>query len=182
MNKLFFAMLIPFFLVACDNKDAPFGLKWSSDIDQFPSKNLLTFNKIKLSEQEGMVYVTTVPKEELGRGSYRFYFNHEKLYRIVFNTYDLSDDVAGSKAKNEYDRIKSILTERYGHPVNVTERVYSEAFRFVPCVTNSNCGSWSSSFSMKNTSAKISIGMGLNEDGYKKTSNSSRVMVEFKPN
>lgn len=181
MKKLLFIVLISLALTACNNKGAPFGLKWSSDISKFPSKSLSTFNKIQLSDNEDMIYVTTVPKDGIGRGSYRFYYEHEKLSKIVFNTYDFPGDQDGFRAKEEYNRLKSILTERYGSPVKVDERVYSESFRFIPCVTNSNCGSWYSSFSNGNTSLRLFIGMGLNEDGYKNTSNSSRVVVEFSP-
>ncbi|QGF21978.1 hypothetical protein PQB85_gp21 [Erwinia phage Midgardsormr38] len=182
MRRTLLIFLTTLLLCACDSRDAPFGLKWSSSIKNFPSKGLLTFNRIKTSDEEEMIYVTTVPKDDLGQGGYRFYFNNNKLIRIVFSTYDFKGDQDGKLAKERYDTIKSILTKRYGSPKKVRESVYSEGFRFIPCVTNENCGDWSSLFEGKNTESKLSIEMGLTEDGYRKTSESSRVVVEFNPN
>lgn len=183
MRKSFLLVTATALLItACDTKtEAPFGLLWSSSIDRFPAKGLLTFNRVALTKNEEMIYVTTVPKEDLGDGGYRFYFNEKKLKRIEFNTYDEINDVSGEKAKVTYERMKARLVERYGKPSEVSEHVYANSFRFIPCVTNENCGKWESIFIDETTIAKVSIQMGLTEDGYKKTSQSSRVMVEFTP-
>lgn len=182
MRKILAVALAVLLVAGCDSKpDAPFGLKWSSNIGEFPSKDLLTVNRVPLAENSEMIYTTTVPQGGLGDGGYRFYFHDGKLNRIEFNTYDETNDSAGEKAKIKYETLKAKLVEKYGEPSKIDEHVYSDDFRFIPCVTNEHCGRWESIFIKDDTIAKVSIEMGLTEDGYKKTSESSMVKVEFTP-
>jgi len=182
VKRIVFLLSILMIVTACDNKSkAPFGMVWGSSIYKFPKEGLMTFNLVPLSDTEDMIYVTTVPKDGLGDGGYRFIYKNKKLNRIEFNTYDETSDLTGEKAKIKYEALKSNLAERYGKPSKVDEHVYSDDFRFIPCITNQNCGRWESIFIEGSTIAKISIEMGLTEEGYKKTSESSMVKVEFTP-
>lgn len=166
----------------CDSEtNAPFGVKWNTRIDRFPSDSLMTVNRVSLSDDEEMIYSTTAPKNELDGGNYRFYFSHQKLVKITFNTYDITGGDVEGKAKSTYEHYKKSITEMLGAPSKTDERVSSNGFRFIPCVTNSECGSWKSYFGNATTTAVLSIEMGLNQDGYKETSNSARVSITFKP-
>lgn len=180
--KLTTILIVCFFLVGCDRKtEAPFGLEWGMSSSSFPTKDLMTVNFIPQTDGEMMIYTTSVPKEGLGDGSYRFYFKNKKLKKIVFNTYDFIGENSVIEAKASYSNLKRSMTTKYGSPSSIKEQVYSEKFSFFPCVTNANCGSWLSWFSNKSTEAKIFIGMGLNEEGYSKTRVSGRVSVEYQP-
>lgn len=183
--KLFSAFLLGLvccLLAGCDGEtESPFGVKWHSRIDAFPSSKLMTVNRIPQGEDEDMIYTTSVPENGLGSGSYRFYFSHQKLVKIVFNTYDITGPDAEGKAKSTYEHYKKSVTGMLGAPVKTDEKVYSTEFRFLPCITNEKCGAWKSYFSGDSSRAILSIEMGLNQEGYRDTSSSARISIAFTP-
>ncbi|CNJ80443.1 Uncharacterised protein [Yersinia intermedia] len=182
MSKLILIISLCLALAGCEKKtEAPFGLEWGMSSATFPSKYLMTVNFIPQKNGEMMIYTTSVPKEGLGDGSYRFYFKNKKLNRIVFNTYDFLGGNAEAEAKESYSNIKMALAAKFGSPSLIKENIYSEGFNFFPCITNENCGSWFSTFTNKTTKAKVFIGMGLNEEGYSNTRAAGRVSVEYQP-
>lgn len=183
--KLFSTLLMALtfcVLTGCkSDAESPFGIKWNSTIDEFPSSKLMTVNRIPQGEGEDMIYTTSAPENGLGTGSYRFYFSHQKLVKIVFSTYDITGPDTEEKAKSTYEQYKKTITGMLGAPVKIDEKVYLTEFLFVPCITNEKCGAWKSYFSGESSKAILSIEMGLNQEGYRETRRSARISIAFTP-
>ncbi|WOX99977.1 hypothetical protein [Dickeya fangzhongdai] len=184
VRKLSIPLLSVLFLLAgCERlTEAPFGVEWNGGPEYLKSLNLPTFNEIPLKDGVVILYVTTPPSESLNtEGAYNFYYNNKKLNKIIFNSYDFTGSDSVEKSKVAYEKIKNILSERYGRPVKIKEKVYNENFAFFPCITNKNCGSWESEYDYKTFFIRVYIGMGERGWSYAEKRLSGRVYVEFTP-
>lgn len=180
LTALFIISLLA--ISGCDQKnDAVFGVKWNTSPDRYRYEKLPTYQVIPQRDGGALVYVTSPPSGKIGTGEYRFYFNDSKLKKIIYRSYDMTGNDSVETAKKEYNRLKSMLGQQFDSQPVVSEHVYNTSFAFFPCVSNPECGSWSSTFSNKDTTAKLSISMGNNGNGYSEDRIAGSVSIEYTP-
>ncbi|MFS7357589.1 hypothetical protein AB6896_01830 [Rahnella inusitata] len=180
--KPFIALLIPIVLVGCDaNSEAPFGTRWNEGQQQYEFSSLPSFQSLPQNDGGLLLYTTTPPLGKIGTGEYRFYFKSNKLKKIIYRSYDITGIDSENAAKSEYERLKLVMTKEYGEPAVVKQSVYSNGFAFFPCVSNKECGQWSSEFIGQSTKATLKITMGNNGHGYTQDRSSGSVAIEFSP-
>ncbi|MGC6389687.1 hypothetical protein ACMV8I_18780 [Ewingella sp. S1.OA.A_B6] len=178
--KSLYILLIPMLITGCDShSEAPFGTMWNEGQQQVKFSSLPSFQSLPQNDGRLLLYATSPPSGKVGNGEYRFYFNGNKLQQIIYRSYDISGVNSESEAKSEYERLKLVMVKQYGQPVSVNESVYSKGFAFFPCVSNKECGQWSSSFIGESTKATLKITMGNNGYGYTEDRSSGSVAIEF---
>ena len=153
INRMFFFVM--FFMTPLTTASAqeiakvppPFGLTWGmSQADAKRMGILLECHQDKLFT---LCKTASLPKNLSNAESYILTFSADnKLVEARYASNNFINDAFGTKGKAEYERVKKILSKKYGlPPINlefVGQHLYKEKDEFYQCLSDVNCGIWSS--------------------------------------
>lgn len=125
---------------------APFGLVWGQSKQELESMSVKFY---KCENTQGFVRCRTKnpPKTVSFAEFYDLAFHQDTgLQEIVMAGNTIANDIAGSKGKALYAKVKSSLTRKYGQPHDSREviglKLYDEYDEFYQCLAYSGCGLW----------------------------------------
>lgn len=144
--------------VSATSINAPFGFEWGQSKADIKSKGVV----LKNCTEKNKIYAceTTKPPKGVSFGeSYNLYIDYEKgLQKVVLIGVDIKSDITGSDGKEQYSKIKSSLTKKYGEPTpyeTIGQKLYKEYDEFYQCLKYDGCGQWFSVWSPDNDGAIV---------------------------
>lgn len=136
---------------AAAQQEAPFGFTWGQTLQDIQSMNLEIIqekmqwthvHRIDLKnapitpDDTDQIILMVDPKFGLGR--------------IIWISNVIKDDIFGSKGKEKYVEISSLLSSKYGTAQTIVEHIGLELYRdddeFYECLAYSGCGIWVTSW------------------------------------
>ncbi len=150
-TTLLAALLVisPISSLATDGDDALFGLRWGMSISEVRAAGV-ALKKEQADRTLEIYSSTSAPREISNAESYVFVFSEGKLVKLRYVGKNITDDAFGTSGKEQFESLKTALTEKYGIPdnnfQNVGGRLFKEADEFYQCLAYSGCGMWVSIF------------------------------------
>lgn len=136
-------------VIAADGDEALFGLKWGMTLADVKSAGV-NLTKTKGDRNLETFRASSVPRGLSDFESYSFVFADGKLVKLWGLSKDIVNDPTGSAGKQQFEALRSALTEKYGKPrlnyQSVGNKLFKEYDEFYQCLAYSGCGLWAVTF------------------------------------
>lgn len=142
-------------------KEAPFGLRWGMSASEMRQMGVnLTLDRD--IESVATYDTLTLPRDISGIEQYYLQIPERYgLQKIVAIGEDIENDPFGTDGKQEYERIKSIISGRYGEPSDEANVVgltlYDERDEFYQCLQYDGCGGWMAIWETKGVAVVLQL-------------------------
>lgn len=141
MTFVLMMVLNPILIVDASTFPEPFGLSW--DMSESDLKKI-GFNSVSESDELNILSSAYVPKAWSKGETYAAITYKNKLVKVQAVSKSFTSDLYGSEGKELYNKMKSLLTKKYGIPSDATERIglklYDEVDEFYQCLKYVGCG------------------------------------------
>ena len=129
------------------NKNAPFGFSWGMNQKQIKSMGINFIEKETIWRRAIKVKIDNAPKKPTNTDYMQLFIDPEfGLVKILWVSNILENDPEGIKGKKLYDKLKQIMTYKYGIPKKEFEKtgvqIYKKADEFYKCLQDDACGFW----------------------------------------
>jgi hypothetical protein len=180
--KLYQLVVCIFFLgAACINahaqEEAPLGLVWGSSSSDVRERGV-ELTEAPRSEFGNSFAANKFEKAIADQGKVHLSFGfNDKLWRIVIGSREFSNDPFGSKVTARYNELVSVLSEKYGKPMQnhrLGDSKYSRDGYFLNGI-QAGTSSWFSNFETPNVFIQLGITANDSSTGYWK------LIYEYKP-
>ncbi|OVZ98990.1 hypothetical protein CBW53_03015 [Yersinia frederiksenii] len=160
MKRIFLILMACVFLSACDNKpDAPFGFKWGQSIEDVKKLDLPGFEVDEYGSGLSIASAQSAPSDVYDAGHFGLTFMQPVgLMRIIMlsETVD-KDDFNFNDGKALYQKISSMLEEKYALPKKITEKVDKDGDKFYFCLQDESCGVWKREYEKDNVKVTLEV-------------------------
>lgn len=141
--------------------DAPFGLRWGATAKSLKESNVdLSFVQEKHGAKAYLVESLDEGASIAGAYFLNFFGKHG-LQAIQMVSMDIENDPFGREGIRLYEQYKTLLTAKYGAPLEETEisglAFYVKPSEFNECLSRNDCGIYFSYWELPNSEASVGL-------------------------
>ncbi len=156
---LWLAALYPIDAYTQTAQDGPLGLTWGMSASETRARGIELADIA--SSEYGKSYAATKLEKSVAdqAGALLFFGYDDRLWRIVVNSRDFSNDPTGYAVLSRYQELSSVLSERYGSPSEnhrLGDSIYSQQRYFLAGISGGNT-KWFSNFDTPNTFVQLGL-------------------------